>query len=98
MIVAVAVAHPGQAVAAVNVTRGTRAEGHAAIVQHDLRHGAEQEFPDGLERHSSAGAMRVRTTSAIHPSAVAKVNARSVVATRRRAKPMRSASYVSSNS
>jgi hypothetical protein len=36
--------------------------------------------------------MRVRMMSAIRPSAVAKVNTRSVVATSRLAKPMRSVS------
>src|SRR6266478_4349221 len=38
----------------------------------------------------TTGAMRVRKISASWPSAVAKLNARSVVATSRRAKPLRS--------
>ena len=41
---------------------------------------------------SRTGAMRVRMISASRPSAVTKLNTRSVVATSRRAKPIRSAS------
>src|SRR5260221_371180 len=44
----------------------------------------------------SSGATRVRRKSAIGPSAVAKLNTRSVVATSRRAKPILSASSESS--
>ena len=88
--------HPGQAIAAMHLPGCAAAQRTAAIIQHHLRDGPEQIFartaPNAATRGISSGAIRVRRMSAILPSAVAKLKTRSVVATSRRAKPIRSAS------
>ncbi len=43
------IAHPGQAVAAVHRADAAGAQGHAAVVQGDLRHGTEEKLPGAVE-------------------------------------------------
>src|SRR5262245_27750554 len=95
IIVGIAGDDPRQPITAVNGASASLAQGAMAIIDHDLRHRPEHEFAKDAEFHQCrniVGASRVRMISAIFPSAVASMNTRSVVLTRRRAKAMRSAS------
>ena len=63
VVVIRAILHPRQVVTAVHVAGGAGAERHAAVVHHDLRHRAKEEFADRLERETR-GAERTTLSDA----------------------------------
>src|SRR5262249_20987168 len=95
VIVDIAGDDPRQPITAVDGASAPLAQGAMAIINSDLRYRRNmnsRKTPNFTSTGSIVGASRVRMTSAVFPSAVARVNTWSVVLTRRRAKAIRSAS------
>jgi hypothetical protein len=88
---------PRHAVAAVNMAGPALAQRTGAIVDADLRNGAERELAASNEKAvcKTADATQSRIKSAKSPSALASEKAWSIVLTNRRAKAMRSVSKLS---